>query len=102
MIRRPPRSTLFPYTTLFRSWASVQVKSTAGAVLVTPLTDTCSNSGSWAQVTADRKNTRLTSSVTSLYYHDDCFSTNPTYTLYDDVQISGRTTSPPAFSLAAN
>src|SRR3712207_8491994 len=22
MIRRPPRSTLFPYTTLFRSWAS--------------------------------------------------------------------------------
>src|SRR2546430_10659948 len=23
MIRRPPRSTLFPYTTLFRSWALV-------------------------------------------------------------------------------
>src|SRR3712207_9489459 len=23
MIRRPPRSTLFPYTTLFRSWAVV-------------------------------------------------------------------------------
>src|SRR3712207_7537852 len=23
MIRRPPRSTLFPYTTLFRSWSSV-------------------------------------------------------------------------------
>src|SRR3712207_8543313 len=23
MIRRPPRSTLFPYTTLFRSWKSV-------------------------------------------------------------------------------
>src|SRR2546430_8606502 len=22
MIRRPPRSTLFPYTTLFRSWSS--------------------------------------------------------------------------------
>src|SRR2546430_12955478 len=22
MIRRPPRSTLFPYTTLFRSWAN--------------------------------------------------------------------------------
>src|SRR2546429_7325650 len=22
MIRRPPRSTLFPYTTLFRSWAA--------------------------------------------------------------------------------
>src|SRR2546422_6020317 len=23
MIRRPPRSTLFPYTTLFRSWARI-------------------------------------------------------------------------------
>src|SRR2546422_8384881 len=23
MIRRPPRSTLFPYTTLFRSWGTV-------------------------------------------------------------------------------
>src|SRR5258708_17357658 len=25
MIRRPPRSTLFPYTTLFRSWLSQHV-----------------------------------------------------------------------------
>src|SRR5688572_32490414 len=25
MIRRPPRSTLFPYTTLFRSWAIIAV-----------------------------------------------------------------------------
>src|SRR2546425_3911139 len=25
MIRRPPRSTLFPYTTLFRSWTSEQL-----------------------------------------------------------------------------
>src|SRR3712207_8749704 len=24
MIRRPPRSTLFPYTTLFRSWMNIQ------------------------------------------------------------------------------
>src|SRR2546429_5295231 len=29
MIRRPPRSTLFPYTTLFRSWDGVHV-SVAG------------------------------------------------------------------------
>src|SRR5437016_10290280 len=28
MIRRPPRSTLFPYTTLFRSTASFQVTPT--------------------------------------------------------------------------
>src|SRR5258708_31592585 len=25
MIRRPPRSTLFPYTTLFRSWQNIEV-----------------------------------------------------------------------------
>src|SRR3712207_8134327 len=24
MIRRPPRSTLFPYTTLFRSWSKIE------------------------------------------------------------------------------
>src|SRR5437588_3863611 len=26
MIRRPPRSTLFPYTTLFRSWQSLKTR----------------------------------------------------------------------------
>src|SRR2546430_9939197 len=30
MIRRPPRSTLFPYTTLFRSLPSIPVVSAAG------------------------------------------------------------------------
>src|SRR2546425_8067241 len=29
MIRRPPRSTLFPYTTLFRSWLLVTVTALA-------------------------------------------------------------------------
>src|SRR3989441_8232312 len=32
MIRRPPRSTLFPYTTLFRSWATLEPDR--GAVLL--------------------------------------------------------------------
>src|SRR3712207_7455906 len=34
MIRRPPRSTLFPYTTLFRSacaWGATQTVSSAGS-----------------------------------------------------------------------
>src|SRR3712207_8650454 len=31
MIRRPPRSTLFPYTTLFRSVAAVAVRDRLGA-----------------------------------------------------------------------
>src|SRR5260370_32959288 len=54
MIRRPPRSTLFPYTTLFRS----------------------------------------------LNNHDDNYSADPTYTLYDDVQISGGSAVTPDFSLS--
>src|SRR2546430_7659658 len=57
MIRRPPRSTLFPYTTLFRSIAEhgdwrddvelVEVAEVAGAVL--------------AERRRDRKSTRLKS-----------------------------------------
>src|SRR2546430_7253099 len=35
MIRRPPRSTLFPYTTLFRSREGVEVERTPRAVVVT-------------------------------------------------------------------
>src|SRR6195952_5832938 len=31
MIRRPPRSTLFPYTTLFRSMRSASASSSAGS-----------------------------------------------------------------------
>src|SRR5690242_21526040 len=31
MIRRPPRSTLFPYTTLFRSWARLDVCAASAA-----------------------------------------------------------------------
>src|SRR2546422_2279392 len=35
MIRRPPRSTLFPYTTLFRSWIKIDLplKRSSAAVL---------------------------------------------------------------------
>ena len=34
MIRRPPRSTLFPYTTLFRSMAGAILKPTSGKVTI--------------------------------------------------------------------
>src|ERR1044071_7406331 len=37
MIRRPPRSTLFPYTTLFRSLGDGQVDVAAGAHHLDPL-----------------------------------------------------------------
>src|SRR3712207_7358527 len=37
MIRRPPRSTLFPYTTLFRSAKGVEVPAGANATVVAHL-----------------------------------------------------------------
>src|SRR3712207_8532398 len=42
MIRRPPRSTLFPYTTLFRSTDSQRTN------------DTCTNTASTTEVPGDR------------------------------------------------
>src|SRR5256885_3976341 len=41
MIRRPPRSTLFPYTTLFRSQEPVQTEQRLGRVRIAGLE--CSN-----------------------------------------------------------
>src|SRR2546428_3752418 len=37
MIRRPPRSTLFPYTTLFRSWVVRLQDLGAGEILLTSM-----------------------------------------------------------------
>src|SRR5260370_36161032 len=48
MIRRPPRSTLFPYTTLFRSGLAV-------AVSVVPFTAALALGGAWA---SDQRNGR--------------------------------------------
>src|SRR2546425_8998621 len=39
MIRRPPRSTLFPYTTLFRSEVAVEGLLTGGALRVLAIFD---------------------------------------------------------------
>src|SRR6266536_5991451 len=51
MIRRPPRSTLFPYTTLFRSVdANPPRHRVRGAAIV------------WCETCGDRKSTRLNSS----------------------------------------
>src|SRR2546430_5939375 len=66
MIRRPPRSTLFPYTTLFRS--------TVGRVVVPPMAvrlpdlDQCVRH----RQTVDRKSTRLNSSHSQISYAVFC------------------------------
>src|SRR3712207_7011107 len=78
MIRRPPRSTLFPYTTLFRSpsisieglgrWVSTKVGVWNGGVGPhQPFP-----SGSACQPGGDRKSTRLNSSHAKISYSGFC------------------------------
>src|SRR2546426_7767875 len=75
MIRRPPRSTLFPYTTLFRSamlWAKLPLAAFAG-LRVRKLDDTgaqVSLPAGWK--TQDRKSTRLNSSHLVISYAVFC------------------------------
>src|SRR3712207_6929623 len=101
MIRRPPRSTLFPYTTLFRSsekdraFASIRPRSPIQALL-TPLT-CCLQTVALASralskmgadhghrtAAEDRKSTRLNSSHANISYAVFCLKkkndTRPQY-----------------------
>src|SRR5256885_5149455 len=76
MIRRPPRSTLFPYTTLFRSPPDVeQVVAQAGFVptLALNFSRTATPSlRSFYQFSLDRKSTRLNSSHLVISYAVFC------------------------------
>src|SRR5438034_3050902 len=64
MIRRPPRSTLFPYTTLFRSTSSVGMAAFMEASVIVV--------GDAKTFLADRKSTRLNSSHTVISYAVFC------------------------------
>src|SRR5688572_31289731 len=65
MIRRPPRSTLFPYTTLFRSIAIVAASdSDVGRARFAARKS--------ARQTRDRKSTRLNSSHSQISYAVFC------------------------------
>src|SRR2546430_11120608 len=74
MIRRPPRSTLFPYTTLFRSLAvrighGRSAEEGAGAALVCGAALDQAAQCVWPQ---DRKSTRLNSSHSQISYAVFC------------------------------
>src|SRR3712207_7406253 len=94
MIRRPPRSTLFPYTTLFRS--GEQSRSGDGvmqsrAVILT-LAATLAAAPAWAENVLrwastteavsfeDRKSTRLNSSHANISYAVFCLKKKKTLT----------------------
>src|SRR3712207_8510794 len=87
MIRRPPRSTLFPYTTLFRSvldsWAAQAAEAQKHLVtdgIVDPDVPRVIATGSgWVESAGsveDRKSTRLNSSHANISYAVFCLKKN--------------------------
>src|SRR3712207_8300516 len=90
MIRRPPRSTLFPYTTLFRSSAEHDEEDDDGTDGVAVISgDSAKNSGpsEWEKSVVqratqgpDRKSTRLNSSHANISYAVFCLKKKRTHT----------------------
>src|SRR2546428_9037172 len=74
MIRRPPRSTLFPYTTLFRSQDFGEVISPSHADFV------LSGLKEETLIRLDRKSTRLNSSHDQISYAVFCLKKKSYYT----------------------
>src|SRR3989442_12010524 len=82
MIRRPPRSTLFPYTTLFRSKDNPGTRENfrpgkrgtipPESTLWTRNRNALANSSGGGQATGDRKSTRLNSSHVRISYAVFC------------------------------
>src|SRR5690349_22808380 len=74
MIRRPPRSTLFPYTTLFRSSrAARQARRRSDDLPVwRPLVAVLRRAAAAPHTHADRKSTRLNSSHVEMSYAVFC------------------------------
>src|SRR2546422_7378928 len=73
MIRRPPRSTLFPYTTLFRSLLPEDLDDAQGAQhFVDHRQGNALQSPHLARLAADRKSTRLNSSHGYISYAVFC------------------------------
>src|SRR2546427_4717134 len=102
MIRRPPRSTLFPYTTLFRSRAVASVYlSDQDSVFAS---DEAHDLLYWLRAVAapleDRKSTRLNSSHSQISYAVFCLkkkkktrdatSERPQRNAYDNVSVASQ------------
>src|SRR3712207_6992890 len=81
MIRRPPRSALFPYTTLFRSLGSIS-PTTEPIATVSP-SGTATFSVPADSAGTDRKSTRLNSSHANISYAVFCLkkTKHPTHDL---------------------
>src|SRR3712207_7749196 len=99
MIRRPPRSTLFPYTTLFRSFiphstltfvAHAHLPRNAGLPLPPrsraygPQARAGGRGTAAVRVTTDRKSTRLNSSHANISYAVFCLKKKNICNIYFD------------------
>src|SRR5256885_3926464 len=102
MIRRPPRSTLFPYTTLFRSkfrFYVLEIPSILCSLLWSRLMDMVGSVGIWtghvlgrdslglSQTVPDRKSTRLNSSHLVISYAVFCLKKKNTRTCEKSVRM---------------
>src|SRR2546430_8850043 len=102
MIRRPPRSTLFPYTTLFRSrlWRKPELDPSYGESALAiyqelagryPGTDAAARRapGRWRGHSRDRKSTRLNSSHSQISYAVFCLKKkkNHSHMSYDPLDL---------------
>src|SRR5690348_18113386 len=82
MIRRPPRSTLFPYTTLFRSMKLLnEIESDKSGVVKEILVEN-------GQAVEDRKSTRLNSSHPSISYAVFCLKKKTIAVVYGALAVS--------------
>src|SRR5256885_3875435 len=88
MIRRPPRSTLFPYTTLFRSTTAVLFGDGAGATLARPSANGRGILASYMRSdgTLDRKSTRLNSSHLVISYAVFCLKKKKNFKVGHELQ----------------
>src|SRR5256885_13306630 len=90
MIRRPPRSTLFPYTTLFRSVAQRDVG--AGALADLDFLAAAHHAHHGVQnIVGDRKSTRLNSSHLVISYAVFCLKKQNSLTSAKSSPISSPT-----------
>src|SRR2546428_6685501 len=83
MIRRPPRSTLFPYTTLFRSLrplrsdlGNLSLSDVGGRVAALQPLQSLESRNPATYVGKDRKSTRLNSSHDQISYAVFCLKKN--------------------------
>src|SRR3712207_8546676 len=96
MIPRPPRSTLFPYTTLFRSRRPLlrvdvdQRKAAAVGFTQAEVGQAIANSLRGTNVGTDRKSTRLNSSHANISYAVFCLKKNNTDSM--SIRLKSRNT----------